>query len=362
MNKQVEITESATIGHNNPPSDIDQLVAYLEGNGELTPILTQIKTNHTGEIDLTTAKGRDAIASRAYAVSKIKTSAEKHGKELVADWKAKSKVVDTKRAELKTKLDELRDQIRKPLTDWEAEQEAKKAAIQEKLAGIDDLRSNAGTTPAEISAALASVETVVVDDSWDELKSLGEAKKSGAVEFLTAALADAKQREADQAELTKLRAIAAEREQRDREIAEAAEAKRKKEESDRAEKERLAKVEADRLQAIADATAKAQRDAEAAAERERQEAQKREEALKQEIADAAKREAEAVEAERRRVAEAQRVEREAKEKREANEKHRAKVHATLSKALAKITNDEGLSAQIATAIFKGEIPHLELKL
>lgn len=78
--------------------------------------------------DLTTAKGRQAIKSLAYKVAQSKTALDGMGKDIVADWKEKAKRVDGNRKLIRTRLDNLRDEVRKPLTDWEEEQAAKKAA------------------------------------------------------------------------------------------------------------------------------------------------------------------------------------------------------------------------------------------
>jgi DNA repair exonuclease SbcCD ATPase subunit len=80
------------------------------------------------EPDTSTAKGRKEIASLAFKVSRSKTAVDKFGKDLVAEWKEKSKKVDLGRKLLRDSLDDLRDRIRKPLTDWEQEEERKKEA------------------------------------------------------------------------------------------------------------------------------------------------------------------------------------------------------------------------------------------
>jgi colicin import membrane protein len=82
--------------------------------------------------DLSTATGRKEIASLAYRVSQSKTALDGLGKDLVTDWKSKSKAVDNERKMIRDRLDALRDEVRKPLTDWE---EAEKARIEgERLA------------------------------------------------------------------------------------------------------------------------------------------------------------------------------------------------------------------------------------
>ena len=64
-------------------------------------------------------KGRDAIASQAYKVSKSKTAVDNHGKDLVAGIKAQAAVIDRDRKAWRDQCDALRDEIRKPLDEWE---------------------------------------------------------------------------------------------------------------------------------------------------------------------------------------------------------------------------------------------------
>jgi hypothetical protein len=88
--------------------------------------------------DLTTDKGRKEIASRAFRVAKTKTYLDDLGKEEVARLKELPKQIDAGRKALRDGLDQLRDEIRVPLTDWEAEQEriAHEAAEVEAAAAL----------------------------------------------------------------------------------------------------------------------------------------------------------------------------------------------------------------------------------
>ena len=87
-------------------------------------IIELIENEVSGHIpDLTTTKGRKAIASLAMKVSKSKVILDGLGKDLVTGWKDQSRKVDQARKIARDTLDELRDQVRQPLTDYEAEQE-----------------------------------------------------------------------------------------------------------------------------------------------------------------------------------------------------------------------------------------------
>jgi len=87
---------------------------------------------------LKTEKGRKEIASFAYRVAKSKTMIDNAGAKLTEEWKAKSKKVDTERKKLRDTLDGIKDDIRKPLTEWENEQ---KAILQKKIDTINEIKS-----------------------------------------------------------------------------------------------------------------------------------------------------------------------------------------------------------------------------
>ena len=91
----------------------------------ITPLLEKIEHVATKEtFDVSTDKGRKAIASMAYRVAQSKTYIESHGKELAAELKELPKLVDSNRKYVKDFLDALKDKVRKPLDEWEAEQES----------------------------------------------------------------------------------------------------------------------------------------------------------------------------------------------------------------------------------------------
>lgn len=69
--------------------------------------------------DLNTKKGRAALASYAYQTARSKTLVDDTRKEMVAEAKAKIAVIDANGKYWRDNCDALRDQIRKPLDDWE---------------------------------------------------------------------------------------------------------------------------------------------------------------------------------------------------------------------------------------------------
>jgi colicin import membrane protein len=73
--------------------------------------------------DLTTAAGRARTISLASKVAKIKVKYDDCGKDLVSGWKESARKVDKARKKMRDELDELKVLARKPVTDWEVEQE-----------------------------------------------------------------------------------------------------------------------------------------------------------------------------------------------------------------------------------------------
>jgi hypothetical protein len=71
-------------------------------------------------------KGRDAIASMAHGLP-AQNLYRQAGKDLVAELKALPKQIDESRRIVRERLDALKDEVRRPLTEWEAEQERIKA-------------------------------------------------------------------------------------------------------------------------------------------------------------------------------------------------------------------------------------------
>lgn len=155
--------------------------------------------------DLTTDKGRKAIASRAFAVAKTKTAIDDLGKDEVARLKELPKQVDNARKLLRDGLDSLRDELRQPLTDWEARVEANKrriADIQNIPGGLLTANANAAT----IQEAITTLEAVDTSEAaFQEFAAEATSTRTMTLATLYQQLEDRKKWEHDQAELARLR-------------------------------------------------------------------------------------------------------------------------------------------------------------
>ena len=200
-------TEIATFAPDNP-------LAVLSDAKQFDELLGKIRAEVAAhKPDLTTAKGRAAIKSLAYKVTRTKTALDDAGKELNAAKRAEIDAVDAVRRDVRAKLDALAEEARKTLDEWEAAEEARVFAVQSVLVLVDSSTSYPDTyTADEIHARIEGLEQVEFDaDTFADHLEIAINRKSSALETLRAAHTRAVKAEADAAELAKLRAAEAER-------------------------------------------------------------------------------------------------------------------------------------------------------
>ncbi|HHZ8309090.1 TPA: hypothetical protein ACWL76_004002 [Klebsiella michiganensis] len=314
-------------------------MAVFTNNDQLDPLIELIEKEARSLVpDVTTKKGRDAIASMAHKVARSKTYIDNAGKDLVAELKALPKQIDESRRVVRERLDALKDEVRRPLTEWEAEQDRIKAEEAMNALHAEALEMNIKFDQELAAKFEADHEMALLMDK------------------------DIDRERADKAAEAERQRIA-----REEEIKRQAEEKAKREAAEKAQRE-------------IDAAAAREREAILAkerAERERIEAQQRAVREQREAAERAEREKQvAVEAERRKAQEeADRVRREAEQReqarlaeekrkadeqarREADVKHRKAVGTEIVKALlanTSLTRDQAI--EVLTAIKDGNIPH-----
>lgn len=306
-------------------------MAVFTNNEQLDPIIEKIEKEARSLVpDVSTKKGRDAIASMAHKVARSKTYIDNAGKDLVAELKALPKQIDESRRIVRERLDALKDEVRRPLTEWEAEQERIKAEESAKIKAEEDRKK------FESDHEIA----LLMNDAFD--RELAEKKAEAE-----------RQRIAHEEELKRQAAEQAKREAEEKAAAELAAAKKREEDAiaARAQAELLAKQERERAEYAAAAAA-------ARAEREKQEAIEAEKRKAQEEADRIKREAEEKEAAR--LAEEKRIADE-KAKREADVKHRKAVGTEIVNALTantSISRDQAI--EVLKALMDGLVPRTQI--
>ncbi len=182
----------------------------LFNEGGLKLVINEIRNKAKAfPVDLTTPKGRAEIASVAAKVSRSKTFLEKMAKDHVADLKAQIKPVDDARIAMVKELDSVRDEVRKPLTDWEAAEAERVAMIQKSLNAVKnyhDLPINCDSAFIKERIAKLSEPTKV---NWQEFLADYEAARAISLQLLERQLESKIKYEADQKELAELRAQAA---------------------------------------------------------------------------------------------------------------------------------------------------------
>ena len=337
------------------------LTVFSADNG-LDPFLAKIRAEIDSFVpDVSTKKGRDAIASIAFKVAKSKTYLDGVGKDLVAELKELPKKIDASRKEMRDTLDAWKDEVRKPLTDWELAEEARIKANQDAIEAIATLGTDLdGLSLDMLKASLDKVSAVELGDAWQEFAALAGTVKDKALAALTKAIDARVKYDAEQAELARLRAEAEARAQKEREEAiarEAAEQERiKAERAAQAERESVAKREAD-AKAEAERRELELRLTAEKAEREKLEAQQRAE---QAVRDAAAMAEKAAQAERQRQAdELAELDRQAKA-REKDKAHKAAINnAALSAFIAGGMTEECAKLAV-TLIAKGLIDNVKI--
>jgi len=214
-------------------------------DGGIAKICAMIELEVAGfEPDLSTDTGRKEIASMAYKVAQSKTHLVKLGKELTKGWRESTKAVNAQIKETEDRLNIVRDDIRKPLTDWEQAEEKRIERVSIQLAtihaiGVIDFDS----TFEDMEKLLENANSIVIDSEvMKHQTSEAEDMLSEAKSRIQVAMIKKKQEIAQQEELEQLRADKAESERKLKEI-EDAEAKRLQDEADKIEADKQAEID-----------------------------------------------------------------------------------------------------------------------
>lgn len=231
------------------------LAEMLKAENGLDGLLSQLEMQARAEAkdaDAATKKGRDALKSIAFRVSKSKVSLEDRAKELTEAQRKAIEAVNAGRNAAVKRLEALRDEIKKPALDWEAAEEERIEALKARVAMIATGGIDATSASSDIQAQIDTIAAMQGDD-FAEYAEIATAKLAQTLDTLNGFLIFARNREENERELAALRAAAAERE--------AADAARRAEEEAKAEAERAA--EQQRLEAeakrISDEKAEAER-------------------------------------------------------------------------------------------------------
>jgi len=341
------------------------LAAFVSGDG-LDPIINQARELVDGfEPDLSTDKGRKAIASLAAKVAKLKVKLDDMGKELVGDWKAKAKIVDGSRKKMRDELDDLKIQARKPLTDWENKEKDRVQAHRESIGYIDGWVAQHDANGVKLSLddlelSLSHVNEVDTGE-LEEFELEGVKVKDKAITVLTGWIDEEKKRLETEAELARLRVEDEKRKQQEhednlkREAAEQAKAEaedKAKADQEKADREKREAIE--REEKAKASAAESERQRIAAEERAKFEAERAE--SDRLTADAAAKQAviDARDAEIKRQKDIEDRAKADQERREANKRHVGKIRKEAKESLMQFV-DEDTARKIVLAITNDKI-------
>ncbi|MBI6254473.1 cell envelope biogenesis protein TolA [Proteus sp. G4380] len=309
-NELVVIEQATALDLFTAPEKVNQMLEHIKSLAE--------EERKELDSDFSVAKNRKAFASLAYKVAQTKTYIDKEGKAVVDKLKELPKKVDASRKIFRDELDALSTDIRKPLTEWEAQEKAREEAeALKKQIEVDH------------------EEALQMNELFDLRKAEEERKRIAREEEMKRQAAEQARLEAERKAQQEIEAAA----RREREAKEAAE---------RAEREKQEAIQRAE-QAAKEAKEKAERDA--------KEAQERAEREKQLAIEAERKKAQ--EAEQARLAEEERK-RQEEAKRQADKEHRRKYNQETLQALVSNGFDEKLATEFIKLVASKQIPHMTM--
>lgn len=327
-------------------------LAVFTNQEQLDPLIEAIEKEARSLVpDLSTKKGRDAIASMAHKVARSKTYIDNAGKDLVAELKALPKQIDESRRLVRERLDALKDEVRRPLTEWEAEQERIKAkeamnAMHEEALVMNAEFDRQRAAKIEADHEMALLMNEKIDREREEARQKAEQAKREHEERIKREAEEKARHEAEEAAKREIEAAAA----REREATLA------KERAEREAKELAEKAERDRIEAEQRAE-REKKEAAEKAERDKQQAIAEEQRKAHEEAERIKRENE--QKEQARLAEEKRIKDE-EARRAADKEHRKIVNNKALQDLISAGVPEECAKLCITAIAKGNITAISI--
>lgn len=162
-----------------------------------------------------TEEKRTALKRFARPLQKLRTGIEARAKEFTGETKRKLAAIDTEKRRLVLLVGGIEDEVLRPLTEWEQEEEARKA----RLAGIQNELAAKGQRVymdmAEIEKAIAELEAFDVS-TMQEYKVGAESAIAASLRVLNPELERRREADTNARELAELRRKQAERDEADR--------------------------------------------------------------------------------------------------------------------------------------------------
>lgn len=332
--------------------------------------LTELELNNSKLVfNYEDKKGNKEARSHVNTLRLTKGALERTRKEAKADSLRIGRAIDSEAQDIGARIESMIGVHMVKLDEIEKRETDRIAAIRTKLAALSEIHLDSDVK--NFKYHIATLESVVIDDSWQEFIAEAAQAKDASIAKHRELLAAREKADAEAAELLRLRQESEARAQQDRDTAIAKAAA----ETAQREAAELAGREARKAaQAIADAEDKAKREREAANRRElefklqvEQAERRRVEAEQKAVQDAINAAAQAerdkdaaIKAEQDRVAAVIKEAAAATAKREANVAHKKKVNNAALAALVAGGIAEDYAKSCITLIASGKIPAVEI--
>lgn len=341
------------------PGAADDILARIEAEVRATPK------------DISTEKGRDAIKKLCTKITSSKGFVEEQRVGLVSEEKKKLALVDAEGKKYRDRFDALKQEARKPLTDWENAEKDRVANHEENILAMETAGTlDFGATIAEIQERIRVVSLVDLT-TFQEFTERGTSTKNSIMSALETKLKIAEKQEADRIEMEEMRAEKEAREKKDREEQIAREAREKAQQEAEVERQRVEQekfraearvkqVEAEKAAAIE----KANKDAEEAEKRHAEATKAARERAERESKEAAERaeksRAQAIVDEQKRIADEKAKEAAETKAREKDKEHKKTINNAAVAALVVAGLTEAQAKIVILAIAKGTIPAVKI--
>lgn len=340
-----------------PPQGI---AAYNEFRAQLTELRV---INSKTIFDYESKEGNEAARSYVYKLRRTKTAVDAARKEEKAASLEYGRKVDAEAKEIIGEIEQMIDVHQERIDQIEQRKKERLALLEAKYSEIVLLGDVNGLDLAVLSANVAKLQAIQVDESFAEFREEAIIARDVALNKLATAVAQAEQHAKEQAELEQFRKEKAEREAKEQAEREA-KAKAEREEQirkDAAEAARIAAENAAKLEA--ERAAKREKELKEAAERAERDKQLAEQRAIEAAERAEQQAREAVEREQKRAADELAEQERQEAKRRADQEHRQKIISEAVQSIVDVvmTISPNDATSIVNAIVDGNITNVTIK-
>lgn len=206
-------------------SDSTQLVVLEDLNAKevfsekgVPDLIEKVKALAVPKLDPKTDEGLEERRSLAYKIARTKTGVDNMGKEYVGELKKVTTAIDGRRKHWRDTMYALQEAVRKPLTDHENAEKARKAGHTDAIQQMRDLMAyDYEPTSADVEKRITQVAEIAKRD-FEEFAEQAQTVADNASGRLSEKLAAVIKAEQDAAELEELRKKQAEQDEKNRQV------------------------------------------------------------------------------------------------------------------------------------------------